>query len=252
MRNKSLLMQRVPSEGVAFLGPLASVCLFAALELSDEDSVKAEAVAMKRRQLEESYDRSLTNFCCGDLFSSLWKTLPMLLLLLLLCSSSMLLFPLLLLGLPSPASLAPDSVVAEHWGELLLAAWLLADATGRHLVGLLRGCCCGCWLLAVCVLARTFAVAVLVGCVCLGGPDSDLWASVPLLPLASPYVRSVYVAPVVAALGLSHGLLGSSAVLLCADAVEPYEKRVAGVLSGLAVSLGLLLGAVGCWLQTAS
>lgn len=75
LKSSSLTRQRIPSEGIPLMILLASVNMYSALELSDEESVKAEATAMKRTQMDATYHWTLTCFRLKDTWSVLLKTL---------------------------------------------------------------------------------------------------------------------------------------------------------------------------------
>ena len=53
-----------------------------------------------------------------------------------------------------------------------------------------------------------------------------------------------YAPLVVSVLGFSHGYLGSACVLLSHELVEPYEKSITGLVSGVVAGGGAVVGAI--------
>jgi len=88
MKSSSLTRQRVPSGGMSLMTVMSSVALYSSLELNDEESVKAEAIAMKRRQMEATYHWTLTCFCVKDSGWILLKTTLLQLAVIAVCCSS--------------------------------------------------------------------------------------------------------------------------------------------------------------------
>jgi hypothetical protein len=163
VKSKSLMLKRVPTTGVALMSLLASSPLFLSLELSDEESVKADAVSMKRRQMEEIYDSSLTGFVYKDLWSILCKTWLSLILLFVHLCSTFIVFPVFIYSLPLPLQQTQPSVsepqsesflpsiITKNWSMSLLLVFILFEFIGRH-VSSLNKCCYGWALNAVITL----------------------------------------------------------------------------------------------------
>ena len=207
IQTKSLLLQRLPSSGLELMVPFASVTLYASLELSDQDSVKAMAVDMKRKQIEETYDSSLTNFGFKDFLSILSKTTLIQLCTVIVSATSFFVFPSVLSQQHPPSELS-ESVYGDIWPWLMICLWLISDCVGRHIAW--GHACCGvilgmsfvsCLIAARCLLVfmyfdETFNMV----------PELSKW----LAHNVGSYLPWVYG---VGLMGFTHGYLGTVRIL---------------------------------------
>ena len=256
MKSSSLTRQRVPSAGMSLMPLLASVQLFSSLELTDEESVRAEAVAMKRRQMELTYDASLTCFGPKDFLSVLSKTAVLQLSTIAHCVSSMVVFPAVLAYLPVPAWLS-QYCSNIFWPAAPMALFLIADLIGRHISALalkIFGCFCSsgvgiCGSVAA-VTLQLLAVMVRIWYMCTTLLLPIFFATDDNLTIEASLTSCVESLVI---LGLTHGLLGTTGLLLASTIVEPHEKGLAGTISGICMSLGCVVGVLlAAWFLTDS
>ena len=208
IQTKSLLTQRLPSPGLGLMMPLASITLYASLELSDQDGVKAMAVEMKRRQIEETYDSSLTNFGWKDFISIVSKTALIQMCIIIVNVTSFFVFPSVL-SIQAPPSELTDSLYGDMWPWLMICLWILSDCVGRHIAW--GRMCCGV------IVGMTFVSALIAArCLLVYMYFSEAFDLVPQLSLwlkenMESYIPWVYG---VGIMGFTHGYVVTVCVLV--------------------------------------
>ena len=203
IQTKSLLLQRLPSSGLGLMMPFASITLYASLELSDTDSVKAMAVEMKRKHIEETYDSSLTNFGPMDFMSIVAKTMLIQLCTVVVNATSFFVFPSVL-SVQMPPSETVGSLYGDMWPWLMITLWLVSDCVGRHIAW--GHVCCGVIISMIFILCLIAARSFLVFMYFYGAfslvPELSDWLAANMGSYI-PWVCGIGV------MGFTHGYLGT-------------------------------------------